>query len=166
MQWTDSFPFNAGFIARQRIPIRHYPHRDPLQMQKRFALRSKMMQLNAVAGPHWKLSDWRKDVIEVSRDAAGEIIAPSREQTSSGEGLSAAAGHTAGELLEWKPGEDLPEITSTDHLAKGIARIAQRIVHPMLLPLLDRMRPRFPAGYQPRKFSSQVLASMALGNTP
>ena len=38
MRWPHnaSFPFNAGFVARERIPIRHYPHRDPRQMERRF----------------------------------------------------------------------------------------------------------------------------------
>ncbi len=36
MQWppTVSFPSNAGFVARERLPIRHYPCRDPLQLQR------------------------------------------------------------------------------------------------------------------------------------
>ena len=47
MRWAErsSFPFNAGFVARERMPIRHYPHRDPLQMQRRFRLRAGMKRL-------------------------------------------------------------------------------------------------------------------------
>jgi len=43
MKWSSagSFPYHAGYVARERIPIRHYPHRDPLQMEKRYQLRSK-----------------------------------------------------------------------------------------------------------------------------
>jgi glycosyltransferase involved in cell wall biosynthesis len=35
MQWppTVSFPYNAGFVARERLPIRHYPYRDPVQLE-------------------------------------------------------------------------------------------------------------------------------------
>ena len=42
MRWppTASFPYNAGFVARERLPIRHYPHRDPLQLDRRCRLRA------------------------------------------------------------------------------------------------------------------------------
>ncbi|HYF37471.1 MAG TPA: glycosyltransferase family 2 protein, partial [Prosthecobacter sp.] len=45
MQWppTVSFPFNAGYVARTRLPIRHYPHRDPVQLERRCLLRAVMM---------------------------------------------------------------------------------------------------------------------------
>jgi hypothetical protein len=43
---TVSFPFNAGYLARERLPIRHYPNRDPLQMEARYRLRADMKRRN------------------------------------------------------------------------------------------------------------------------
>ena len=45
MRWppTVSFPYNAGYRARARLPIRHYPHRDPVQLERRCRLRAAMM---------------------------------------------------------------------------------------------------------------------------
>jgi hypothetical protein len=44
MQWgsASAYPWNMGFIARKRIPIRHYPHRDPLSLQVRLTLRNHL----------------------------------------------------------------------------------------------------------------------------
>ena len=126
MRWpeTSAFPVNAGYVARERIPIRHYPHRDPLQMEKRYRLRTAMVALDACV-PHWKLRDWRKDVIDF--DPASGVA----KEQSSDEGLSASPGHTAGTLYEWSPGTALPEIRSTMHLGHPLKRLAQRIVHPI-----------------------------------
>lgn len=45
MKWpgASSAPFHAGMIARTRLPIRHYPNRDPVQMKRRWILRKIMM---------------------------------------------------------------------------------------------------------------------------
>jgi hypothetical protein len=45
MQWpeTVSFPFNAGYVAHERLHIRRYPHRDPAQLLRRCRLRAIMM---------------------------------------------------------------------------------------------------------------------------
>src|SRR5262245_26483800 len=146
MRWpeTGAFPINAGYVARERIPIRHYPHRDPLQMEKRYRLRRAMISLDSRGiGPHWKLKEWRQDVIDFD-PASGAA----REQ-SSHEGLSASPGHTAGPLYEWLQGTALPEIRSTIHLAQPLKRLAQRIVHPIFLPALDRLRPSLCPDYFP-----------------
>jgi len=101
MQWPEnvSFPFNAGFVSRQRIPIRHYPHRDPLQMESRFRLRAKMMTLRAHAGGHWKLDDWRAEIVDEKGTA----------QSSQGNkrGLAGERGIDTGELHYWQPGTPL-----------------------------------------------------------
>src|SRR5216684_3039980 len=54
MQWppTVSFPYNAGFVARARLPIRHYPHCDPIQLERRCRLRAIMMA-DAQNRSHW-----------------------------------------------------------------------------------------------------------------
>ena len=101
MKWPASrtIPFNAGCPARERIPIRHYPHRDPEQMRKRYRLRAAMMKLNAGAGPHWKLEDWQKDVLEFDPQTGA-----AQERTRATKGLAAAEGHTAGPLHFWQSG--------------------------------------------------------------
>lgn len=64
MVWPPnrSCPFSAGLIAENRLPIRHYPNRDPEQMKRRCALRMATMaeestvQAGCVA-KHWQ-QDW------------------------------------------------------------------------------------------------------------
>ena len=161
MRWPETgaaFPFNAGYVARERIPIRHYPHRDPVQMQKRFRIRSLMNALDPrLSGPHWKLEDWRKDVIDF--DPATGIA---RERSSPSEGLSCAQGHTAGHLYEWVPGTALPEIQSTIHLAQPLKRLAQRVVHPLLLPVLDPFRRPFSRDFVPPRIPDHISAQLRL----
>ncbi len=137
IRWPASrqFPFNAGYPARERIPIRHYPHRDPEQMQKRYRLRAAMMELQANAGPHWRLKDWRKDVLQVE-----EGTGTAAEQTSALEGLSAAEGHTAGDLNYWSPGTALPAIVGAKHLPNWLRRAMQRVIYPHLVCGMDRFR--------------------------
>src|SRR4051812_47999715 len=56
MKWPPSvsFPFNAGYVARERLPIRHYPHRDPEQLKRRCRLRAAMMA-DPVNRSHWEI---------------------------------------------------------------------------------------------------------------
>jgi hypothetical protein len=136
MKWPAPrpFPFHAGYVAQQRIPIRHYPHRDPAQMQKRYRLRATMMELDAGAGPHWKLNDWRKDVLMVNGSSA-------TEQTQATEGLSAAEGHTAGHLYFHAPGTSLPAIGNNfPHRSPRLRRAIQRAMHPHLVRGIDLFR--------------------------
>lgn len=151
MRWTEkgAFPFNAGFVARERIPIRHYPHRDPWQMQKRYRLRAAMFGLKE-RFPHWKIQDWRRDLIIYDRSTG-----LAREQTQD-EGIAASPGHSAGQLLEWKPGEPLPEIRTPIHLSNPLKRFAQRIIHPLLLPVLDRCRPSLSPTYFPALIPDEI----------
>jgi glycosyltransferase involved in cell wall biosynthesis len=156
MKWpeTAAFPFNCGYVAGERIPIRHYPHRDPLQMEKRYRLRAAMAALK-VPFPHWKLDDWRKDVIAF--DPSSGIA---REQSSPNEGLAASKGHTAGQLHEWLPGTILPEIDSLIHLAHPLKRLTQRIIHPVFLPILDGLRRSLPNDYKPARIPTNVTAAL------
>ena len=121
MRWppTVSFPFNAGFRARARLPIRHYPHRDPLQLERRCRLRAAMMaeeenrrHWSRPDAHHWSMRDWRSFI--VPEDHPG--------------------------LQQWQPGSPLPKSRFTDHLAKPPVRAAQRLAHACLLPILDRLR--------------------------
>ena len=124
MRWPNnvSFPFNAGFLARERLPIRHYPHRDPVQLDRRCRLRAIML-----ADPdnrrhwsqpeihHWIESDWEKFVV------------PDEDP----------------DLRYWNAGEDLPRLSFTSHLKPPHIRVIQRATHTFLLPLLDRTRSSF-----------------------
>jgi hypothetical protein len=72
MKWPDvrSQPFNGGIRAKVRLPIRHYPHRDPLQLRKRCLLRSLTMKTEignqewASPDYHWRIDDWCKLLVE------------------------------------------------------------------------------------------------------
>ncbi len=148
MRWTpeNAFPFNVGYVAPARIPVRHYPHRDPWQMASRYRLRSEMMRgAVSVGGPHWQLDDWRRDVLVV--DAATGVA---HEQNTAGVGLAAAGAHTDDELRYWANGESLPETGfSTCHLRGAWKRVLQRAVHASPLHWWDRMRPGYTRNYQP-----------------
>jgi glycosyltransferase involved in cell wall biosynthesis len=137
MQWpvTCSFPINAGFVARERLPIRHYPHRDPAQLDRRCRLRAVMMAdlTNRKNWPdpdqhQWSQSDWRK------------FITPDNNP----------------DLHYWQPGTDLPRYQFTSHLKPGRVRLVQRLGHAFLLPVLDRTRPSFSDQDYPQQISEEV----------
>jgi glycosyltransferase involved in cell wall biosynthesis len=147
MQWPEvtSFPYNAGYVARERIPIRHYPHRDPTQMARRYALRAAMMKLNAHAGDHWNLGDWHQDVVN-----------PAAPPPPDKQGVATMAGLDTTTVHEWKPGGQLLNVHPADHLPPIGTRLQQRLVHPLLLPLLDRRRRKFDKNYQPTFIPPEV----------
>jgi hypothetical protein len=149
LRWpeTESFPYHAGFVSRQRIPVRHYPHRDPLQMQARFNLRAQMVKLEAVRrGPdHWKVQDWRAEIM----DETGKPGMTTR-------GIAAEPGIDTGPLLYWKPGTPWQEQPMTNHLTKPLRRIVQRIMHPALLPILDPRHPGWSPAFEPPKIPEEM----------
>ena len=137
MQWpiTCSFPINAGFLAKERLPIRHYPHRDPVQLERRYRLRTIMMadETNRKNWTqpelhHWSEADWRKFIVN----------------------------NDSSELQYWEPGRDLPRYQFTNHLKPLHIRFVQRLVHASLLPILDRTRPAFPEDRQPQPISEEI----------
>jgi hypothetical protein len=159
MQWSHSasFPYNAGFVARERIPIRHYPHRDPLQMERRYRLRAAMMKLKPHAWGHWELDDWRTEVVDERGATAGSAAG----QKS---GVAGESGVDTGPLLYWEPGTELPERPLHNHVPPLRRRLAQRIVHPLLLPLLDARRPPYdPAAAPPKEIAAEVQAALKQG---
>ena len=136
MRWPPSvsFPFNAGFVARERLPIRHYPHRDPAQLVRRCRLRAAMMADSDNRGNwtrpelhHWAEAEWRRFVVP---DAAPE-------------------------LRRWAPGLALQEVRQTNHLAPPHRRLAQRVAQRFLLPVLDRTRPGWPDAACPQPISAE-----------
>jgi glycosyltransferase involved in cell wall biosynthesis len=146
MKWTPtgSFPLHAGYVARERIPIRHYPHRDPPQMEKRYALRTKMLRLDSEVFPQWKLDDWRKEVIDFD-----PISMSSKERTAVGEGLSATPGHNTGPLHVWKHETALPRITGSSHLSPYAKRLVQRTIHSPVISIIDHFRSGWPPSTEP-----------------
>jgi len=141
MQWpaTVSFPFNAGFVARERLPIRHYPHRDPVQLERRCRLRAVMMsdpenrsnwshpQLH-----HWREREWEKFV--TPDDFLG--------------------------LKFWKPGMELPLVRLTNHLRAPHIRALQRFVHAFCLPMLDRTRRGFDVTARPQPIPDDIVREL------
>jgi glycosyltransferase involved in cell wall biosynthesis len=137
MQWppTVSFPFNAGFIARERVPIRHYPHRDRMQLERRCRLRAIMMadEENRAnwTGPelhHWAEREWTKFI--TPDDLPG--------------------------LKFWKPGTELELVHEMNHLRLMHIRALQRSIHAFCLPVLDRHHPKFPPDARPQRIPTSI----------
>ena len=136
---TASFPFNAGFVARERLPIRHYPHRDPQQLMRRCQLRAIMMadatNRSHWTHPelhHWAQREWRK------------FITPDDLQG----------------LRHWAPGAELARSDFHSHLSKGTRRLVQRLVHACCLPLLDRCRDTWRANDFPQQIPPELQAEL------
>jgi glycosyltransferase involved in cell wall biosynthesis len=138
MQWpvTVSFPFNAGYVARERLPIRHYPYRDPVQLERRCKLRAIMMadeeNRSNWSRPelhHWAECDWKK------------FITP--------DDLPA--------LKLWKSGTELPLVHETSHLKPSHIRVVQRFMHAFCLPMLDRLRRKFPPDSRPQAIPKEIV---------
>ena len=131
MQWPEavSFPYNAGYVAIERLPIRHYPHRDPAQLERRCRLRALMMaEPDNFWNRHWTCPDWRTHVV------ADE----------------------SPKLHHWEPGTDLPEFHFLNHLAKPHKRILQRVVHAGFVRMLDRCRAGFSEAAYPRPIPTEL----------
>lgn len=121
MRWPAkvNFPYNAGLVAKKRIPIRHYPHRDPPQMAARTRLRSGMMAnatnrafWRAPEDHHWSNDTWKRLV----RDSA--------------------------DCFHWQNNMPLPLVYQTGHLPPSWKRSALRLFYRSLLPTaIDRTRP-------------------------
>jgi hypothetical protein len=111
-------------------------------MQLRYKLRAAMMKLKAHAGGHWKLDDWHKDLV----DATGAAEAAKGDVKV---GLSGEQGIDTGPLYHWAPGTEFQEMPLHNHIPPMRIRIQQRIVHPLLLPILDRTRPGYDRSHKP-----------------
>jgi len=134
MRWPSaiSFPFNAGYIARERLPIRHYPHRDPEQLVRRCRLRAVMLQDPAIAPgsfAHWRAEGWE------------QFVTPDELPG----------------LQRWEPGAELREVRLTNHLSPPHKRAVQRLVHAAALPLLDSIRPGWIEGSYPGKIPEETV---------
>lgn len=135
IQWPPfvAYPYNAGFVARARIPIRHYPQRDPLQLARRWALRKALADQAESNWKHWQLNSWR-DLVADDDDS---------------------------ELRCWKAKAALPADESCHHLAPFPKRAMQRLLHSGLMLRLDEFRPKFPAGWKPKQLPAEVIRNIA-----
>ena len=143
MQWAEtvSFPFNAGYVARERLHIRHYPQRDPVQLERRCRLRAIMMadkqnRINWTRPElhHWAEREWKK------------FITPD----------------SLPELKHWKRGTELPLVYQSNHLRPPHIRAVQWLVHAFFLPMLDRKRAAWSDGSCPQPIPPQIARSLAL----
>lgn len=148
MKWPDivSFPYNAGFLAKERLPILHYPNRDPLQMDRRCKLRAVMLankenRLNwgDPDSHHWTIDDWKKFVVPDQQEG----------------------------MKRWELNTPLPEIKQYNHLAPFYKRAVQRLVHSTLLDVLDKTRPSFSDNVYPQKINPEKVSVLqdVLSNT-
>ncbi len=138
MQWpvTVSFPFNAGYVARERLPIRHYPYRDLVQLERRCRLRAIMMadeenrsNWSRAELHHWAECEWKKFI--TPDDLPGVKL--------------------------WKSGTELPLVHGTSHLKPSHIRVVQRFMHAFCLPMLDRLRPKFPPASRPQSIPKEIV---------
>lgn len=117
MRWpiTTIQPRRPGLVAIERIPIRHYRWRDPLQAQRRTSLRSAMLPHLIHGGAHWRIDHW-----------TNALFAP---------------GDPA--LHQWSPGQPLLPVHDRTHLRSRAFRIAQHAAYRSgLVSFLDRFYPR------------------------
>jgi glycosyltransferase involved in cell wall biosynthesis len=122
MRWpvAVSFPYNAGLVARARFPIRHYPHRDPLQLARRCRLRAVMMA-DAQNGSHW--------------------VEPEKHHWSTDDWRLFVKSDEEEDLRYWEAGTQLSEVAQYNHLATGRKRVAQVALYASGLAMyLDRYR--------------------------
>lgn len=143
MRWPVgvSFPYNAGLVAAERLPIRHYPHRDPAQLDRRCRLRAIMMadtqnraNWRRPDAHHWSVAKWRQFVAE--NDAPG--------------------------LAHWAPGTPLPEVRQTNHLPPPKTRAVQRTLYALGLPhILDRTRERWTKEAHPLPIAPPTQTALA-----
>lgn len=114
MRWGrgHNFPFSPGIIALERIPVRHYRWRDPIQMAQRCALRSWHTK-HSCHGDHWNTEDWTRMIV-ANNDPR---------------------------LCTWRPGEPLPARRGAEHLFPWPKRAAQWLMYRAGVPAItDRFR--------------------------
>lgn len=132
MKWPpwNAYPYNVGYVAKRRIPVRHYPQRDPIQLKKRWALRNI---LASQADPNWK--HWQSD-----------------------SWINLLASDQDFDLYLWDTDSPLPEDISTHHLAPFPKRSLQFLLHLGVMNILDYIRPEFPCDYIPNQLSDEIVS--------
>jgi hypothetical protein len=136
MRWAPENyePSEAGFLARECIPIRHYRCRDPEQLRTRCAVRAPRATLPG-AGTHWVQPDWRKWVL------------PDDDPR----------------LRTWHPGDELRRADPPGWIPRNPRRAAQWLYYASgAVNLRDALRPRFPRErpLDPDPFAASAPASV------
>ena len=144
MKWPSSrsFPYNSGFVALERLPIRHYPHRDPIQLERRCLLRSVMMADKNISGKywtaveqhHWAEQEWRQFVTADTQEG----------------------------LYEWSPGAVLPELKLTNHLSKPAVRAAQYMLQRFGVRFTDQLRPGWDEQNYPESLPPHLIEQLQI----
>jgi hypothetical protein len=135
MRWGrgHNLPFSPGVVALERIPVRHYNHRDPVQMERRCRLRATMARVTH-HGPHWSIPDWRRWIV------------PDDDPR----------------LMTWTPGTPLPDRRGTEHLFGPVKRAAQRAYYGLgLARVTDAFRPGWREGEMPAPIPTEVARELA-----
>lgn len=132
VRWSSRHydPHNGGLMAVERIPVRHYHARDPVQVQVRCAIRAAMAQAtNANERHHWHKADWR------------HLIRPAN----------------APRVLYWRLGSPLPDRPVFNHLPRAAMRAAQQIYYRSgLVKIRDRCRHPADGQYRPAALPAVV----------
>lgn len=168
MRWppTVSFPFNSGFVAVERLPVRHYPHRDPVQLERRCRLRAFLI---GSRGDQLFTGYELGDVERFRRDlVSGVLWERDRKPEAGQERLQAewerfVVSDDTAELKHWPPGSELPEVHQQNHLSRPYVRLAQRLTHALMLPVLDRLRPRWPDDAYPQHIPAGIVTLLEQG---
>ncbi len=60
LHWDDgaAWPKHLGRVFPERILLRHYKFRSPLQIQTRLKTRAAVFERGGIAGHHWRNADW------------------------------------------------------------------------------------------------------------
>jgi glycosyltransferase involved in cell wall biosynthesis len=155
MQWPKevSFPYNAGYLARERIPIRHYPHRDPVQLKQRSILRTYMIGL---AGDQLFTGYSREDVIRLR-----DLVEGNKNEEINNDWRKFIVSDETPGLRCWTPDTMLTEVHYLNHIPAINKRLAQWILHSYGLPILDRMRSKWNAESYPQKIPESVTKELA-----
>jgi hypothetical protein len=139
MSWpsTHTFPINAGYVAHKRIPVRHYPNRDPRQLQKRMELRRAMVNAGINSGRfvrqhHWREQDWHAHLVEPGQPGIGH----------------------------WRPGLELPLVFDQKHLPGKAKRVLQKFLHAFAVRGLDRLRAGRGNLYVPEEMAPDTQAQL------
>jgi hypothetical protein len=103
LRWSAAHcdPPTAGLTACARIPVRHYPSRDPEQLRTRLRNRADAHAAGHVVGHHWSETDWRAFIID----------------------------ETKPRVRVWPKGEALPQSRRPPVTPTGAVRLAQKVFY-------------------------------------
>jgi len=138
MKWPSSisFPYNSGYVAKTRLPIRHYPHRDPMQLDRRCRLRAIMMEDKSISGKYWTNVEGH----HWSQSELRKFVTPDAQA----------------DLRYWESGTELPEILYKNHLESWYKRIAKYLFHRFLIRIIDRTR----TGWNDNNYPDRIPAGV------